>query len=92
MWILDRISTGTVLEQAAPRLYMVETPSGEFRRNRRHLNALPNPVVSEPELGNALDEIPDDRSERVETEVVRTRSGRTSKPREMFDNLWTKIN
>ena len=42
MWITDRRSSGVVVEQTAPRSYNVMTSSGEFRRNRRHLNALPD--------------------------------------------------
>jgi hypothetical protein len=44
LWIPDQRSSGTVVEQAAPRSCQVVTPSGEFRRNRRHLNTLPAPV------------------------------------------------
>ena len=42
VWITDRRSSGVVVEQTAPRSYNVMTSSGEFRRNRRHLNALPD--------------------------------------------------
>ena len=44
IWIPDRSSSGTVVEQTAPRSYNVLTPSGEFRRNRRHLNVLSTPI------------------------------------------------
>ena len=42
MWVTDRRSSGVVTEQAAPRSYNVATPSGEYRRSRCHLNALPD--------------------------------------------------
>ena len=39
MWITDKEESGTVVRQAAPRSYLMATPRGTFRRNRRHLNS-----------------------------------------------------
>ena len=41
VWIKDRQAEGKVIEEIAPRSYVVHTPEGEFRRNRRHLIQLP---------------------------------------------------
>jgi len=42
VWISDRRESGVVTEQVAPRSYNISTPGGEYRRNRRHLNILPD--------------------------------------------------
>ena len=57
VWLPDRRVEGTVLDKVGtPRSYAVETPNGELRRNRRHLNLLPDP----PEAGNQRDSaVPD---------------------------------
>ena len=57
VWLPDRRVEGTVLDKVgSPRSYAVETPNGELRRNRRHLNLLPDP----PEAGNQRDSaVPD---------------------------------
>ena len=57
VWLPDRRVEGTVLDKVGtPRSYAVETPNGELRRNRRHLNPLPDP----PEAGNQRDSaVPD---------------------------------
>ena len=41
VWIKDRQAEGKVMQEIAPRSYVVHTPDGEFRRNRRHLIQLP---------------------------------------------------
>ena len=42
IWIPDKKVEGTVVDKAGPpRSYTVETPKGQLRRNRRHLNRLP---------------------------------------------------
>lgn len=43
VWIDDRQESGTISSQVAPRSYIVDTPSGTYRRNRRGLSALPLP-------------------------------------------------
>ena len=42
VWLPDKKVEGTVVDKAdPPRSYTVETPKGRLRRNRRHLNPLP---------------------------------------------------
>ena len=41
VYLPDRQEEGRVTSQPACRSYVVATPSGEFRRNRRHINPLP---------------------------------------------------
>ncbi|XP_015750651.1 PREDICTED: uncharacterized protein LOC107330577 [Acropora digitifera] len=42
VWLPDKKVEGTVVDKAGPpRSYTVETPKGQLRRNRRHLNRLP---------------------------------------------------
>ena len=42
VWLPDKKVEGTVVDKAGPpRSYIVETPKGQLRRNRRHLNRLP---------------------------------------------------
>lgn len=59
VWIPDRRQHGRVLSSASVRSYMVETPSGQIRRNRRSLN----PVPTE----NVEDSIPHQHVQRSET-------------------------
>jgi hypothetical protein len=55
VWIPDRKAAGRVLRETQPRSYLVDTPQGQFRRNRRHL------VWEEP-LGGASGEEDHDHS------------------------------
>ena len=73
VYIPDNAREGTVVEESSPRSYIVQTPEGTYRRNRRHLVPLPNASNSE-NTNNVLD-TPD----RLPG-VLRTRSGRISKP------------
>ena len=42
VWLPDQKAEGSVVERACtPRSYIVETPTGQMRRNRRQLNLLP---------------------------------------------------
>ena len=42
VWLPDKKVEGTVVDKAGPPCsYTVETPKGQLRRNRRHLNGLP---------------------------------------------------
>ena len=54
VWLPDYKTQGTVLEKSStPRSYMVQTPSGELRRrNRRHLNFIPEGQPSSPDPPN----------------------------------------
>ena len=37
VWVADNEKSGTVVEESAPCSYLVATPDGTYRRNRRHL-------------------------------------------------------
>ena len=53
VWLPDQKVEGTVLDKAGtPRSYTVETPSGELRRNRRHLNLLPGTPKADSKSDN----------------------------------------
>ena len=41
VWITDMRIKGTVKQQTAPRSYLIATPQGMIRRNRRHLKYYP---------------------------------------------------
>ena len=41
VWLSDSASEGKVVENTAPRSYVVQTPTGQFRRNRRHIVSMP---------------------------------------------------
>ena len=41
VWVPDRNSDPTVVEETNPRSYQIETPEGTYRRNRRALVPLP---------------------------------------------------
>ena len=45
VWIPDRNESGTVRDQVGPRSHRVETPTGEFRRNRRDIIPIPREEV-----------------------------------------------
>ena len=38
VWVTDREESGEIVEETATRSYTVQTPRGEFRKNRRHLS------------------------------------------------------
>ena len=43
VWISGRRDSGVVVEQSqSPRSYIVATPTGDVRRNRRHLTRIPD--------------------------------------------------
>ena len=41
VWIPDHSTTGIVTNEIAPRSYNVQTATGQYRRNRRHIIPLP---------------------------------------------------
>ncbi len=60
---------GRVCQPAAsPRSYVIETPSGEIRRNQNHLNVLPN-IPAEPasEIETPADSQPAEVPRRIAT-------------------------
>ena len=73
-----------------PRSYNVETSTGVYRRNRRHIIPLPatdtsvedNANTQSNNVSSGLETTPD-------TDVVKTRSGRSVKLPDRLDTLWT---
>ena len=50
VWVTDQEELGEVIEETATRSYTVETPGGQFRRNRRYLDSSPSSETNtEPE-------------------------------------------
>ena len=99
VWVTDQQTPGTVVELSSPRSYLIQTSSGMLRRNRRHLNPLPNipseGMIIEPDQEVTTETSPLDPDMQVTTEVpsndVRcTRSGRISVPpsRLVEDQNW----
>ena len=41
VFVTDRQESGVIISKPANRSYIVATPNGEYRRNRRHINPLP---------------------------------------------------
>ena len=85
VWITDRETTGSVSKEVAPRSFIVETPDGSFRRNRRHLVKTPEQTAvlgesSESELNPSGAETP--------TGHARVRTGRVVRPPERWDPSW----
>ena len=70
VYIPENAREGTVVEESSPRSYIVQTPEGTYRRNRRHLVPLPNAYNSKNT--NNVPDTPD--------RVLQTRSGHISKP------------
>ena len=100
VYVRDRDSSGTVVTETAPRSYVVRTPEGTVRRNRRQMAQIPSDD-SETEVSADLTS-PSDLSDntQVETETVRnesppktymtrSKSGRTPTPPERFDISWS---
>ena len=90
VWLPDQQRAGQVVAENAPRSYDVETPVGQYRRNRRHVIPLP---VTEPSIeDNQSDNVcsaPNTSPPANDIDTVRTRSGRTVKPPDRLDNSWT---
>lgn len=94
----DRGSDATVVTEAAPRSYEVQTPDGTYRRNRRHLVVLPHTSSTTPSFdeGSAESEsMPrlteeSDACESNDEQPVLRRSGRASKPPDSSTQLSSK--
>ena len=74
VYIPDNAREGTIVEESSTRSYIVETPEGTYRRNRRHLVPLPTTLNSERNSINAPS--PPETLQGVS----QTRCGRISKP------------
>ena len=77
VWLPDHSSSGKVVEQTAPRSFVVQTSEGVYRRNRRDIISMP---VSDPEDSGEAGSQP-----ATDSNTTRTRSGRMSKPPDRFD-------
>ena len=89
IWIPDRNTTGTVTKEAASRSYKIQTESGQYRCNRRHIIPLPaQPDITSADTTDANTELHSDRSEPSDNQqdsgYTRTQSGRVSKPPTRF--------
>ena len=86
-----------MVEETATRSYTVQTPGGEFRRNRRHLNRSSPSLESNTESEGTPNENENSQSQ-VEPEgttsrspiahQTRSRHNRPPKLPEQFDNSW----
>ncbi len=90
----DNKTYGTVVQQAAPTLYNVSTPSGTLRRNRRHLVRLPESdanlsILHEAEPEESLPtELAVTATNTATNGVATTTSGRGSKPPDRLSPSW----
>ena len=93
VWLPDQQSAGRVLAENAPRSYDVETPAGQYRRNRRHIIPLPvtEPFIednSRSDNDNVCSDS-DTSSPTNDTDTVKAKSRHTVKPPDRLDNSWT---
>ena len=82
VWIRDNEKQAVVTDALPNKSYLVETPQGAYRRNRRDLIAVPNNEPNDAEtlkLTHTEDATEQTHSSN-DTGTVQTRSGRTSKP------------
>ena len=94
-YVKDRDSTGTVLREVAPRSYLVDTPDGVVRRNRRHLiesDTSQEEQAHENQPGQSEDATVGDspRDTGLRRYSTRLRSGGVIKPPDRLDNSWNK--
>ena len=78
------------LQESGPRSYSVQTASGQYRHNHRHIISLPtqsnhrqNPLITNTDvLPDECIELPSKKPASTETATTgtKTRSGRISKP------------
>ena len=94
VYIPDNASEGTVVEEPSPRLYVVQTPNGTYKRNRRHLFPLPPDNDSQSSTSDSQSNIdistegnnPDNPDlESLPPNTCRTKSGRISRPSERLN-------
>ena len=79
VWIPDRDSSGTVVEEASPHSHIVDTPDGSYCRNWRHLVRMPSPEPSRnPE-----------QSGPAEGRITRSSSGRLPQPPSRLNPSWS---
>ena len=94
VWVTDCQSHGEVVEETSPRSYIIQTPEGVFRRNRRQIVASPEKIY--PQLA-----MPVEKTISTETGTMtgtvpfpkvyttRSQSGHPPKPPNRLDTSWT---
>ena len=99
VWLPDRQESGRVVDETAPRSYVVDTPEGTFRRIRQHLIAIPEQsIAGDINQTPSLSDNPQNQLENrdnaapsaatTKTYQTRSRSNQTPKPPDRFDNSW----
>ena len=97
MYVRDRNSTGTVVQETTSHSYEARLPEGIFRRNRHHMVRTPseenNPEnicddLNQPESSSGDSSTSERQSSQVKVYQIRSKSGRAPKPPEHFDNSW----
>ncbi|KAJ3649934.1 hypothetical protein Zmor_021650 [Zophobas morio] len=89
VWLIHRKEEGMVqTPDETPRSYWVKTPHGQVRRNRQHLQKLPElgenpPRNSEPEIMSS----PTNKQPKTPTPPVSARPNRTKKPPGRFKDF-----
>ena len=81
MWVPDRNSEATVLDEVNHRSYEVETSEGTYQRNHRNVVLLPEQPTHEVSVPT------DTGMERTETSS--RKSSRTTRPPVRYDPSWT---
>ena len=81
VWVPDRNSEATVLDEVNHRSYEVETREGTYRRNRRNVIPLPEQPTHEVS-------VPTDTG-MEQTETSSRKSSRTTRPPVRYDPSWT---
>ncbi len=103
VWCKDRQSPAQVVEETAPRSYVIQTPEGTYRRNRRHVVATPGeesinlpdnvaargPPPEEDSPPNVTMGNEDEGTSSPKVYETRSRSGRAPQPLNRLDNSWT---
>ena len=86
----DKEVEGEVVEEVAPQSYMVDSPDGTYRRNRKDIICLPNTQLNESGDNTAdaqRDESGNNTASTMTSATVR-RSSRCSHPPERLDPSW----
>lgn len=90
VWIPDRGTSGTVVEETAPCSHIVGTTDGTYRRNRRHLIQMPEAEMAQEQEREIASQEQGSVTEPLEEgHQSKTRSTQTSKPPERYDPSWT---
>lgn len=91
VWIPDMKKYGQVARPSAePRSYIVKTPSGELRRNRKHIIVVaedePDENAEAKEKQAKGERVEEEETKQTQEEGKRERSGRTIKPPKRYSD------